>query len=158
MAREAVDTIRTGGEIAHCVDMYLALNDDAFLPASRERSIKEMTRVVKLHKYFRVLRSGDGVIHAWIYGDIISPLHTDALIFQQMYYASDATGVAAIRYLQTLHQDMANFAKKNTNCEYALSISSHMDTTFVLSRALERIGWARRGGTALLRLRAGSGP
>ena len=132
--------------------MYLKLNDQNFLPASREVSTQNLIVKVRRGKYVRVVRKDKRIV-AWIYADLVQLEHTDYACFQQLYYASDAAGFSAARYLRILHSDMVRQARA-TNAEYCISIASHMDTECVLTRLLERDGWVRKGHVAIFPLKA----
>ena len=132
--------------------MYLKLNDQNFLPASREVSTQNLIVKVRRGKYVRVVRKDNRIV-AWIYADLVQLEHTDYACFQQLYYASDAVGFSAARYLRILHSDMVRQARA-TNAEYCISIASHMDTECVLTRLLEKDGWVRKGHVAIFPLKA----
>ena len=147
-----IDKIRSLADIEECVSMYLKLNDQNFLPASSEVSTQNLIVKVRRGKYVRVIRKGNRIV-AWIYADLIQLEHTDYTCFQQLYYASDAVGFSAARYLRMLHSDMVSQARA-TNAEYCISIASHMDTECVLTRLLEKDGWVRKGHVAVFPLKA----
>ena len=147
-----IDKIRSLGDIEQCVQMYLALNDQSFLPASAEVSIQNMVMKVRRGRYVRVIRKDTSIV-AWIYADLVQLEHTDYLCFQQLYYASSAKGFSAARYLRLLHSDMVAQARA-TNAKYCVSVASHMDDTCVLTRLLEKDGWSRRGHVAVFDLEA----
>ena len=131
--------------------MYLKLNNQDFLPACRETSIQNLIIKVRRGKYVRVVRKSNRIV-AWIYADLVQLEHTDYTCFQQLYYASDATGFPAARYLRMLHADMIRQAYA-TNAQYCISIASHIDTGCVLTRLLEKDGWARKGHVAVFPLK-----
>ena len=145
-----LEKIKSLEDIEQCVQMYLSINDQSFLPASADVSIQNMVMRVRRGRYVRVVRKHDEIV-AWIYADLVQLEHTDYSCFQQLYYASSAKGFAAARYLRLLHSDMVNQAR-TTNARYCVSISSHMDETFVLARLLEKDGWQRRGHVAIFDL------
>ena len=130
-------------DVEFCADMYLALNDDSFLPTDRRTSIASLHRLARGGKFVRALKK-DGLIVAWIYADLVHLSHSDLTFFQQLYYASAETGLAAYRCLVQLHEEMYAHAR-TTKADYCLSACSPMDTTQVLARALEKNGWKRRG-------------
>jgi hypothetical protein len=141
-----IDKVQTRQDILVCVNMYLKIYD-SIIPADYDRSIKSFEYEVKRQKYLRVVRRNSRIL-AWILADLVHPLHTRLPIFRQLYYASDQTGVLAVKCLQLLHEDMY-LASFNTNATYCLSEGSHMDTTQVLARALEKVGWTRKNHMAV---------
>lgn len=155
----AYETVRltSNKDIETCVDMYLALSDEDFMPSSRAKSLEHMWKVARQGRFIRALKR-DGELVAWIYAEKVQLLHTDYPTFQQIYYASNQTGAAAARCVKILHQAMLDEARAR-GIEYCVSAASHLDPECVFSRILERTGWQRRGHVALARLgpRPGAG-
>lgn len=137
-------------EVSFCVDMYLKLNDESFIPTDRETSIASLYKLSRCGRFVRTLKK-DGVIIAWIYADRTSVQHSNLNFFQQMYYACSESGFLAYKCLIALHSAMYEYARTQ-DVHYCISSSSHFDTAMVLSRALEKNGWMRRGFLASKRV------
>jgi len=143
----AVTPIYSEREVAHCVDMYLALNDEVFMPTSRDAALQRLWAHVRLKHFVRCLRH-NGKIIAWIYAAPMQHEHADYNVLQQLYYASDQTGVMAARAVVTLHEALYKEACRG-DYRYAVSLGSHFDERNVFARILERAGWTRRGFAAV---------
>ncbi len=131
--------------------MYYALNDHSFIKVSKDRSIKFLLQFCKQNKFVRILLNSKDEIEAWIYADIGQPYHCDDKVMQQMYYASNQTGVRAYRNVVDLHNALLEEAKLR-NISLVMSQGSHLDEQNVFTRILEKNGWDRRGHIALKRL------
>jgi hypothetical protein len=86
----------------------------------------------------------DGKLVGWIYGREANISHMNNKVFQQQYYASSLTGVAAVKLLTLLHDHMLSYAE-DKGYEIVLSAGSHMDSSNVLARVLAKNGWDTRG-------------
>ena len=130
-----------------CVDMYLALNDENFLPASRDLAIKRLDLLVRRKRYVRVLTNNSTPI-AWLYADISDVQHCNKRIIQQNYYASNTSGVLAYKCVKLLHEDLISYAIEK-RFQVIISPGSHMDPDNTFARILEKLGWERRHYIAL---------
>jgi hypothetical protein len=146
-----VQDLNKGSDIRFCVDMYLARNDDTFLPADRDIALQNVAMHARLKRFIKCLRGSDGKILAWILCKEIAIIHQRNTTFQQMYFATDLTGVKAYRAISLLHEAMYEFSKK-TPAAFCMSGGSHMDPNFVFTRMLEKLGWDRRGYLAVKRI------
>lgn len=142
-----VEPILTNEDVIACCDMYIALNDPSFLDLDRDTCIRNMWSRVRLRHFLRCLRD-DGGIKAWIYGAPIRHDHANYNVFQQMYYASNQTGVSAARCVRILHEALYDEACKG-DYRYVISPGSFYDDTNTFARLLERYGWTRRGYLAV---------
>lgn len=146
-----IDTIKTKEEVEYCVQMYLDLNDSEFIDADFDTSFKTLFQLVRLKKFVRVLKQEEEEIIAWIYAEKVKIAHMAYPVLQQMYYASNQTGIKAARCVKLLHRELITHAKE-INIDTILSPGSHMDSNFVFAKILEKDGWERRGFLAIKRL------
>lgn len=126
--------------------MYLALNDESFMGTSRAHALANLWTHVRLKHFVRCLRH-DGQIVAWILAVPMQHEHADYVVLQQLYYASNQTGLRAAKCVLLLHDALYAHAL-TTDCKYVLSMGSPYDEANVFSRLLERAGWTRRGYAA----------
>jgi len=133
-------------ELEICVDLYIKLNDETFIPASRRRSLERIHELVKGGSFFRVLED-DGKIRAWILANRVKPDHVDQVIFIQHYYGSDLMGVKAAKAVKMLHEALIEEAIR-LNVSRVMSTGNHLDEANVFTRILEKSGWDRRGYVA----------
>lgn len=145
-----IDTIKTKEEVEYCVQMYLALNDPDFIDADFDTSFKTLFQLVRLKKFVRVLKQEEEII-AWIYAEKVKITHMAYPVLQQMYYASNQTGIKAARCVKLIHRELIKHAEE-INVNTILSAGSHMDPTFVFAKILEKDGWERRGFLAIKRI------
>lgn len=145
--------VRTRLQLEQCVDMYLGLNDESFLPSSRTASLSALFTKIRTNKFVRAIELENRII-AWIYADVVKLEHTDYKCFQQFYYASDQVGVKAFRCINLLHSEMINEARK-LKVKYCVSYGSHMDPSNTFVRILEKSGWKRRGHIAIFEMTGG---
>lgn len=142
-----ISLIKTNSEIEYCIDMYLAQNDFLFLKANRALSIKNLTLAVKRKRFVRVLKEAETIV-AWIYADTYNSLHLDCKALQQYYYCSNLKGIKAFKAVKLLHEELVDYAIEN-KYEFVLSPGSHLDLDFIFVKILEKLGWERRGYTAI---------
>jgi hypothetical protein len=140
--------IRNIKELNICVDMYLSLNDESFLPASRSESIKSFKSLLTIPGVFIRVLEYDSKIVAWIYARPVKLDHLNHNVLQQIYYASSLSGIKAVKAVQMLHQSMYEEALKK-KIPYVTSPGSHLDESFTFVRILEKYGWERRGFLAI---------
>jgi hypothetical protein len=140
--------LQNSKEVRRCVEMYFSLND--WLELDFGVCLKNMNRLVRRKRFFRLLEH-DSKIIAWIYCEPAQPLHQSFPQYQQIYYASDQSGILAYKAVVKLHEAMLDEAVR-LNYRLAVSQGSHMDEANVFSKILEKNGWERRGYGALKRL------
>lgn len=145
-----IDTIKTKEEVEYCVQMYYDLNDHDFIDVDFDTSFKTLFQLVRLKKFVRVLKQEEKII-AWIYAEKVKIAHMAYPVLQQMYYASNQTGIKAARCVKLLHQELIKHAEE-INVNTILSPGSHMDPNFVFAKILEKDGWERRGFLAIKRI------
>jgi hypothetical protein len=134
-------------DIADCVDLYIALNDDSFIPADRKMCIRSLHAHLQSGAYHRCIRI-DGVIHAWILARVVVSDFTGLKSMQQVYYASDLVGFKSARAVKCLHQYLMETAEK-LKIYQVISAGSHMDPDHVFVRILGKMGWKVRGHIAV---------
>ena len=137
----------TAAEVTECIDLYLALNDFSFLPASRPKSIRELSTAVRMNKLVLMALLDDKIV-GWIYAREANISHIENSVLQQYYYASNLTGIKAVKLLSVLHQAMFDYAE-DKGFELVMSSGSHMDSKNVLTRVLAKDGWDTRGYLAV---------
>lgn len=137
-----IETIKSAKDVVTCVDMYLSLNDESFLPADRDVAIERVMRVARAKYYFRVVRDGGKIVAALVAAPDYN-LHSAIRIFKQIYYVGSLGGVKAYRAVQLLHEDMFQFASER-GYDVAISQGSPFDPANVFARMLERAGWERK--------------
>lgn len=151
-----IDQISTAQEVEECVDLYLSIVDQSWLPASRDTSIKSLMDKVRRQKFVRLIKKDSRII-AWIYADQVALPHADYSLFQQIYYASNQSGSLAYKCVVALHDSMYE-AGKLTDAKYCISVGSPFDNDNTFTRILEKNGWIRRGHTATKELPAKTAP
>jgi hypothetical protein len=80
---------------------------------------------------------------AWILATKIKSPHTGETSLQQIYYASNLSGIRSVRAVQLLHAELVSEAQKR-KIGRVISTGSHMDSENVFTRILEKMGWKRR--------------
>jgi hypothetical protein len=141
---------RTLEEIHFCVDMYLRLNDESFIPADRQLAYDNLSNLVRRNKFVRMAVKDNQII-GWIYASAGLNLHTKEKILQQSYFCSNQTGIAAARVIKFLHQELIEEAKR-LGINLVMSTGSHFDEDNTFTKILERYGWERRGYIAIKKL------
>lgn len=134
--------INNSKELEICVDLYLALNDESFIPANRVSSINSLNVLKNSGAFFRVLEYNDKIV-AWILATKIKSPHTGETSLQQIYYASNLSGIRSVRAVQLLHTELVCEAQR-CRIGRVISTGSHMDSENVFTRILEKMGWKRR--------------
>lgn len=142
--------IKSDEEVLEAVDLYHKISDKLFISISKEESIKNFKKLVSYKKFLKCIKKNN-VIIAWIYADIMKPLHMSENVFYQFYYASSETGISAYKCVVMLHNEMIKEASKR-KIRYSISQGSFMDEHNTFSRILEKNGWDRRGHTAIFEL------
>lgn len=131
-------------DVEYCVDMYISLAGNDIMPVSRQESLRLFINLARRKKFIKVLRKEpSSPIIAWLYADVVKLLHCDYLVFQQMYYASDQSGISAYKCIILLHDEMYEYAKE-TAARYCISNGSPIDESNVFARSLEKNGWKRK--------------
>lgn len=138
-------------ELKVCVEMYLSQNDESFLPANPEKSLRSLEELVRGGAYMRVVVDDHGSVISWLLAIDGNHPHINGRVLQQQYYTSNKSGVIAVRLLRMMHTDLVREAKIR-NISTVVSIASHMDPTFQLCRILEKDGWVSRGFLAIYKV------
>lgn len=138
-------------DIAACVDMYIAINEDRFLRIDRAYSIKTLSLALQQGRFFRIKLSQEGNVEAWIIAIINRTYHDPEPFLQQIYYCSANKGVKAYRDVVDLHSTMEQEAIR-LNISSIKAMGNHGDTRNVYARILEKIGWERRGYLCIKKL------
>ena len=138
-----------------CIELYRQINDETFVEIDPDVSFASLRHVYRSRGFLRVVLEGDVVV-AWIYCQPVSMMHVRYLSFQQIYYASSKTGLAAVKLVKLLHEAMLEEARR-LKIQLAISMGSHMDSKHTFVRILEKAGWQRRGHAAIFRLRPPTG-
>jgi hypothetical protein len=141
---------RTLEDIHFCVDMYLKLNDESFIPADKQLAYDNLSNLVRRNKFVRMAVKEDKII-GWIYAIPGLNLHTKEKILQQSYFCSNQTGISAARVIKFLHQELIEEAKR-LDIKLVMSTGSHFDEDNTFTKILERYGWERRGYIAIKKL------
>ena len=102
---------RTLEDIHFCVDMYLKLNDETFIPADKQLAYDNLSNLVRRNKFVRMAVK-DNKILGWIYAGIGVNPHIRDKIFQQYYFTSTQSGIMAARIVKFLHEEMIEEAKR----------------------------------------------
>jgi hypothetical protein len=129
-------------ELEVCVDLYIDLNDESFIPSNRNVSLNSLNTFKNSGAFFRVLED-NGKIVAWILAVKMKSPHTGEVSLQQVYYGSNLKGIKSVRAVQILHTALVSEAQKRKICR-VISTGSHMDSENVFTRILEKMGWNRR--------------
>lgn len=145
-----VTDLYTQQDVKDCVELYAGLNDHSFLEINIDSAYRHLFQIVRKKKFVKAIRENDQII-AWIYADKVSLPHNVSPFLQQMYYASNQSGIKAARCVVTLHNVLLEEAKAK-NYNLVMSPGSHLDPNFVFTRILEKNGWERRGYIALKKL------
>jgi hypothetical protein len=141
---------RTLEEIHFCVDMYLKLNDETFIPADKELAYSNLSNLVRRNKFVRMAVKNDSII-GWIYATVGCNMHTKEKILQQSYFCSNQSGITAARVIKFLHEELIEEAKR-LDIKIVMSTGSHFDEDNTFTKILERYGWERRGYIAIKKL------
>lgn len=137
-------------DIVDCVKIYESLNDFSFINMSFKESVNTISRFARSNKFIRIKLENNKIV-AWILCDTAKPMHQEEFQFQQIYYASNRSGIKAYKDVIDLHNAMLDEAWR-LKIPMAISAGSHMDEKFTFTRILEKAGWQRRGYVALKRL------
>jgi hypothetical protein len=141
---------RTLEEIHFCVDMYLKLNDETFIPADKDLAYSNLMNLVRRNKFVRMAVK-DGKIVGWIYACVGLNLHTKDKILQQSYFCSNQSGILAARIIKFLHEELIKEAKR-LDIKLVMSTGSHFDEDNTFTKILEKYGWERKGYIAIKKL------
>ena len=139
---------RSKQDLIACVDLYRALNDEAFIPSSREQCIQSIELKSRAGKFVRMATSDTGEILAWILCEEMKHPHLGFIVFQQCFFASKEQGFKSARAVKMLHEAMFEEAEKK-RIAMVVSTGSHFDTDFTFTRLLEKFGWRRAGYVAV---------
>jgi len=141
---------RTLEDIHFCVDMYLNLNDETFIPADKQLAYDNLSNLVRRNKFVRMAVKNIQII-GWIYATPGLNLHTKEKILQQSYFCSNQSGISAARVIKVLHEELIEEAKR-LDIKLVMSTGSHFDEDNTFTKILERYGWERRGYIAIKKL------
>jgi hypothetical protein len=139
--------VKSHEDVETCVDMYLLRNDPSFMPAVRVQCINAFYRHVSAGAHVRCTRE-DGVIRAWMLSRTGISDFTGRKVLQQIFFASDLSGVKAVQSVKMLHEDVMKLAEK-LRIYQVISNGSHMDPKNTFVRILGKMGWKVRGYSAL---------
>jgi hypothetical protein len=141
-------------DIRQMVKLYANYDEekigDALFKLSTKKGYKSLAAALQNGEWCRLIRD-KGHITAWILCKIMPHPFTDEKIFQQYFFASSYTGIAAARAVKLLHQEMEEYARTQ-GYPAIVSTGSHLDETYIFTRMLEKLGWTRRGYLAMKRL------
>lgn len=139
--------IQSDAEITYCVNLYANLVEENLVPVDIKMAERYMKHFAVTHKFLRV-GEFEGKIRCWILAMLNRPYHVKDPIFQQLYFASDFTGLKAAHAVKLLHRAMLIEAER-LEYKIAMSMGSCFDEKNVMARILEKDGWTRRGHTAV---------
>jgi len=142
-----IDYVRSHEDIETCVDMYLMLNDPVFMPTLRLQCIRAFYNHISSGAYVRCLKEDNRIV-AWLLARTGVSDFTGKKILQQIFYASDLTGVKAVSAVKYLHKDLMGYAER-IKVYQIISNGSHMDSSNVFVRILGKMGWKVRGYSAV---------
>jgi hypothetical protein len=135
--------IQSSKDMEKCVDLYLSLNDETFIPSDRKYALTCMKEYLGTGSKLKILEE-DGEIVGWLLMKKLKmPQYTEPVL-QQIYYASILKGFKSARAIVSLHNEMFPVAKA-MGIKRVISTGSHMDEKYVFAKILERAGWDRRG-------------
>lgn len=141
-------------ELIKCVDLYLALNDQSFIPADRKSSIASIIKFWKSGEFIRVIENDD--IVGFITAQIHVLQHCKHKQLDQIYYASNLKGFSAARAVIVAHEAMIEYAEANS-VPFVVTHSSHEDEQNVLCKILQKRGWRVKSHVAVWRTRHAQG-
>lgn len=136
-----IEHVRSLSDVETCVDLYLDL--DPSLPADRAHAIKVLSALARRKGFFRILKKEGNIIGA-ITAQEVQSMHSPLISLQQTYYFSMLAGISAGKAVILAHNALEAEAI-DRGLPMISSYSSHHDTTFVMTRILEKIGWERHG-------------
>lgn len=115
-----------------------------------ERARKALSELKLRSAYFRVVEK-DGQVVGWASADVKEPFpcYSSKKALVQAFYHSELTGIAAVRALYAIHEDMFEFARKLRL--HAVITNSGLPNRRTFDALLQRKGWIDRG-TFLIRL------
>lgn len=135
--------VKSSREMEKCVDLYIGLNDETFIPSDRKHALACMKDYLGSGSKLKVMEE-NGEIVAWILvRKLRMPQYTEPVL-QQIYYASNLKGFKSARAVIALHKEMEPIAR-SMDIKRIISTGSHMDERYVFAKILERVGWERRG-------------
>ena len=135
---------RSVQDLIACVDLYRALNDESFIPTSREHSLQAITVRARAGHFIRVALNDSNEVIAWILCEEIKHPHLGFNVLQQTFFASKERGFKSARAVKLLHEEMVKEAERR-RLPMVVSSGSHFDTDFTFTRLLEKFGWRRAG-------------
>ena len=137
-----IDKHRSPAELAYCVDLYMAQDNDEMLEADRNVSLQNLSDLAK-REFFRVIREGDEIV-GWVLAGRSKLLLRDTLEFTQSFYTSIFTGKRAVEAVILAHEAMIAYAEKHRIALVTTHASAN-DTQFTLCRILAATGWQTNG-------------
>jgi len=137
-------------DINECVELYARISKEHIIPFSIKKSEKALREMVIRKKFFRI-GEVDGQIRSWILADVVSHLHIEEPLLQQLYYASDLTGIMAAKSVRYLHEELLYHAE-TLGIHLVVSQGSCYDENNIMAKILEKAGWTRAGHTAIRKL------
>jgi hypothetical protein len=136
-------------ELRKCVDMYLAQNDETFLPTDKRASYVNIEKHWRTGQFIRVMEDEDEIV-GWLVCDVSVSKFAHYRTINQQFYTSIFKGISAAKAVLCAHGEMIKFAEEN-RIPYCITQGSHMDPTRVMVRILEKRGWQSRGHIAVWR-------
>jgi succinate dehydrogenase flavin-adding protein (antitoxin of CptAB toxin-antitoxin module) len=140
--------LRTIREADACVELYIKMNDEDFIPADKSKSIESFSTLVKSGAFLRILDDEDGEIVAWLLAQKVDHPHIKGKILQQYFYASNLTGIKAVKAVIILHNALIEEAER-LQIKYIFSLGSYLDEKNTFVKILEKNGWKRRNYAAV---------
>ena len=144
--------IRTIQESNACVELYIKMNDEEFIPANIDKSIKSFSNLVKSGAFLRILDDEDSEIVAWLLAQKVDHPHINGMVLQQYFYASSLKGLKAAKAVIILHRALIEEAKR-LQIRYVFSLGSYLDENNTFVKILEKDGWKRRNYAAVYDLK-----
>ncbi len=145
MKNQTIREISSLSDIEACVNLYAKIASDHFIPFDISKSKRSLRNLAYRKKFIRVMEI-DGIIRGWIFAEPVMYLHVNEPIMQQIYYASDLSGISSARCVKSLHNAMADEAY-DLGIRLVMSQGSCFDEENIMAKILEKAGWTRRGHT-----------
>jgi hypothetical protein len=144
--------LRTQQEAKFCVEMYVKMNDESFIPADKDKAIKSFYEMVKAGAFLRILDDEDDEIVAWVLAQKVEHPHINGKLLQQVFYASNLKGLKAAKAVIALHRSLIEEAER-LQIRRVLTLGSYLDENNTFVRILEKDGWKRRHYAAVYDLK-----
>ena len=136
-------------ELEQCVDIYLAMNDESFLPSDKFNAFSNILRRWRGGEFIRIIEKDNEVV-GFITGLVHVLPHCKYKQIDQDYYVSNLKGFGAARAVIVAHEEMIKYAEE-TGIPFVVTHCSHEDEDRVLCKILQKKGWRVKGHVALWR-------